>query len=208
MGGGPALGHRGAGSRMSAPEAGSLDVLRRESAVLVVVDLQEKLLPAIAERDRVLGNSLLLLRAARELELPVVLTTQYEKGLGPTMAEVLAEAPGVTPVDKVAFGCFGSEDFLARLAAMPDRDQILVAGIESHICVAQTVLGALGEGYQVHVATDAVGSRTSDDRQVGLRRMERAGAVLSSTEMAVYELLARSDGAAFKRLLPYLKDRV
>lgn len=190
---------------MSPPETGSLDVLRRDGAVLVVVDLQEKLLPAIAEKDRVLRNSLLLLRAARELELPVVLTTQYAKGLGPTVPEVQAEAPGVSPVDKVAFGCFGSEEFISHLAGFPGRDQLLVAGIESHICVAQTVLGALGEGYQVHVATDAVGSRAPADREVGLRRMERAGAVLSSTEMAVYELLGRSDGEAFKRLLPYLK---
>lgn len=196
------------GGGLSAPEDGALDVLHRDRAVLVVVDLQEKLLPAIAEKERVLGSSLLLLRAARELELPVVLTTQYEKGLGPTVREVRAEAPGVTPVDKVAFGCFGSADFLARLSAFPGHDQLLVAGIESHICVAQTVLGALAKGYHVHVATDAVGARTPDDREVGLRRMERAGAVLSSAEMAVYELLARSDGAAFKRLLPYLKNHL
>ena len=194
------------GDGVSAPEEGALDILHRDRAVLVVVDLQERLLPAIAEKERVLGAGLLLLRAARELELPVVLTTQYEKGLGPTVREVLAEAPAVTPVDKVAFGCFGSEDFLARLSAFPGRDQLLVAGIESHICVAQTVLGALAKGYHVHVAADAVGARTPDNREVGLRRMERAGAVLSSAEMAVYELLARSDGAAFKRLLPYLKN--
>ena len=205
MGGGPARDGGHSRPRLSAPTADSLDVLRRDGAVLVVVDLQEKLLPAIAEKDRVLRNSLLLLRAARELELPVVLTTQYERGLGPTVAEVLAEAPGVTPVDKVAFGCFGSEEFLARLAALPGRDQLVVAGIESHICVAQTVLGALGEGYQVHVATDAVGSRTPDGRQVGLRRMERAGAVLSSAEMAIYELLGGSDHPAFKQMLPLLK---
>jgi nicotinamidase-related amidase len=180
-------------------------LLRPERTALVVVDLQEKLLPAIAEKERVLRNSLRLLRAARELELPVVLTTQYEKGLGKAVAEILAEAPGAAPVDKVAFGCFGSEEFLARLADFSGRDQLLVAGIESHICVAQTVLGALGEDYQVHVASDAVGSRAPEDREVGLRRMERAGAVLSSTEMAVYELLGRSDGAAFKRLLPHLK---
>ncbi|HEY2944360.1 MAG TPA: hydrolase [Vicinamibacteria bacterium] len=190
---------------MSAPRDVALEALHRDRAVLVVVDVQEKLLPAIAGKERVLGNSLLLMRAARELELPVVLTTQYEKGLGPTVPEVRAEAPEVTPVDKVAFGCFGSEDFLARLSGFAGRDQLLVAGIESHICVAQTVLGALAKGYDVHVAADAVGARTPDNREVGLRRMERAGAVLSSAEMAVYELLARSDGAAFKRLLPYLK---
>jgi nicotinamidase-related amidase len=190
---------------MSRPEDPALDVLHKDRAVLVVVDLQEKLLPAISEKERVLGSGLLLIRAARELELPIVLTTQYEKGLGPTVREVRAAAPGVTPVDKIAFGCFGSEGFLTRLAEFPGRDQLLVAGIESHVCVAQTVLGGLSKGYRVHVASDAVGSRSPANREVGLRRMERAGAVLSSAEMAVYELLGRSDGGAFKRLLPYLK---
>jgi nicotinamidase-related amidase len=180
--------------------------LHRDRTALVVVDLQEKLLPAIAESQRVLQNSLLLLRLARELELPVVLTTQYAKGLGPTLAPVLAEAPRVEPLDKVCFGCFGSEEFLARLRSLAGRDQLLVAGIESHICVAQTVLGALEQGYAVHVAGDAVGSRLEANRQVGLSRMERAGAWLSSAEMAVYELLERSDGSAFKRMLPYLKS--
>lgn len=193
------------GGGMSVPEDAALEPLHRDRAVLVVIDLQQKLLPAIAEKERVLGAGLLLIRTARELELPILLTTQYESGLGPTVPEVLAEAPGVKPVDKVAFGCFGSEEFLARLATFPGRDQLLVAGIESHICVAQTVLGALAKGYRVHVAADAVGSRRSENRELGLRRMERAGAVLSSTEMAIYELLARSDGAAFKRLLPHLK---
>jgi len=194
------------GGGVSGPEDAALEVLRPDRAVLVVVDLQEKLLPAIDAKERVLGNGLLLIRAARELEMPLVLTTQYEKGLGPTVPDVLAEAPGVSAVDKVAFGCFGSAEFLARLSGFPGRDQLLVAGIESHICVAQTVLGALAKGYHVHVAADAVGARRPENREVGLRRMERAGAVLSSAEMAVYELLGRSDGAAFKRLLPYLRD--
>jgi nicotinamidase-related amidase len=195
------------GGGVTFAEPGALDVLQRERSVLVVVDLQQKLLPAIDGKERVLGRARLLIRAARELELPLVLTTQYERGLGPTVPEVIAEAAGAKPVDKVAFGCFGSQDFLARLSTFPGRDQLLVAGIESHICVAQTVLGAIGKGYRVHVAADAVGSRRAEDREVGLRRMERAGAVISTTEMAVYELLGRSDGAAFKRLLPYLKDR-
>ena len=194
------------GGGVSGPEDAALEVLRPDRAVLVVVDLQEKLLPAIDAKERVLGNGLLLIRAARELEMPLVLTTQYEKGLGPTVPDVLAEAPGVSAVDKVAFGCFGSAEFLARLSGFPGRDQLLVVGIESHICVAQTVLGALAKGYHVHVAADAVGARRPENREVGLRRMERAGAVLSSAEMAVYELLGRSDGAAFKRLLPYLRD--
>jgi nicotinamidase-related amidase len=179
-------------------------LLDKDQAALVVIDLQEKLLPAIDGHDGVLKNSLLLLRLAEVLSLPVVLTTQYAKGLGATVPEVRAAAPGVEPLDKVSFGCFGDEAFLGRLRGL-GRPQLLVAGIESHICVAQTVLGALDAGHAVHVASDAVGSRSAANRQVGLARMERAGALLSSTEMAVYELLRRSDGQAFKQLLPYLK---
>jgi nicotinamidase-related amidase len=182
-----------------------MPMLQPGRACLIVVDLQQKLLPAMDGKDRVLGNSLLLLRLAKVMDLPIVLTTQYRKGLGNLVPEVLAAAEGIEPLDKVSFGCFGSEAFLSRLASLPGRDQLLVAGIESHICVAQTVLGALEKGYQVHVAGDAVASRTEGNRQVGLARMERAGAVLSSAEMAVYELLARSDGEAFKKMLPYLK---
>lgn len=189
--------------------SGAVERLARERTVLVVVDLQERLLPAIFDHDRVLSNSLLLLRLAAVLELPVVLTTQYRRGLGETVSEVRAAVssmnPPVEPIDKLSFGCFGSEAFLGRLGDLAGRDQLLVAGIESHICVAQTALGAIEKGYAVHVASDAVGSRTEANRAIGLSRMERAGAVLSSTEMAVYELLARSDAAAFKQMLPHLK---
>jgi nicotinamidase-related amidase len=173
---------------------------------LVVVDLQERLVPAIAGRERVQHNSVLLLRLARALDLPVVLTTQYEKGLGRILPEILAEAPGNLPIDKTTFGCFGSEAFCQRLAALPGRTQLLVAGVESHICVTQTVLGAMDRGLSVHVASDAVGARSEENHRIGLARMDRAGAVLSSTEMALYELVGRSDSAAFKTLLPYLKS--
>jgi nicotinamidase-related amidase len=184
----------------------ALEVLRPDRVALVMVDLQVNLLPAIAGKERVLRNSLLLLRLAQVLELPVLLTTQYAKGLGATVPEVLGAAPGVEPLDKLTFGCFGSQAFHGRLQALGGRDQLLVAGIESHICVAQTVLGALAKGYTVHVASDAVGSRAEDNRGVGLSRMERAGALMSSTEMAIYEIVGRSDSAAFKAMLPYLKE--
>ena len=173
-------------------------------SALVVVDLQEKLLPAIDGNEQVLRNSLLLLRLASILELPVVLTTQYAKGLGPTVPAVLEAAPEVEPLDKLSFGCFGDESFTRRLEEL-DREQLLVAGVESHICVNQTALGALDAGYRVHVMSDAVGSRVASNHAVGLSRMERAGALLSSAEMAIYELLGRSDGAAFKQMLPYLR---
>jgi nicotinamidase-related amidase len=181
-------------------------MLHPASTILVVVDLQERLVPAIAGREGLLRNARLLLRLARALELPVVATTQYAKGLGPTLPEIAAELPAGEPLDKTSFGCFGSEAFGARLAALGDRRQLLVTGVESHICVMQTVLGALAREYAVHVASDAVGARGDENHRIGLSRMERAGAVLSSTEMAIYELLGRSDTAAFKTMLPLLKD--
>jgi len=187
----------------AAVSAGTL--LDPKRAVLVVVDLQQKLLPAIHERERILHNSLLLLRLAHVLELPVVLTTQNRKGLGDLVPEMTLAAPSIAPIDKVAFGCFGSAEFEARIAQFALRDQLVVAGVESHICVAQTVLGALAKGFTVHVASDAVGSRTAENREIGLRRMETAGAVVTSAEMAIYELLGRSDAAAFKAMLPHLR---
>jgi len=180
-------------------------LLRPERTALVLIDLQERLLPAIDGRERLLENSLLLLRLASILGLPVVLTTQYRKGLGEIVAAIRDAAPGVAPLDKLTFGCFWNEGFLARLGELPDRDQLLVAGVETHICVCQTVLGALEKSYAAHVVSDAVGSRSENNHRIGLSRMERAGALVSSTEMAIYELLGRSDGAAFKQMLPWLK---
>jgi nicotinamidase-related amidase len=179
-------------------------MLDPKQTLLIAVDLQEKLLPAIPDRERVLKNSRLLLRLARTLEIPVVLTSQDRKGLGPVVPEILAEAPGASPLDKVAFGCFGDEPFVRALEPIP-RGQLLVCGIETHICVTQTVLGARERRYEVHVASDAVGSRTAANHDVGLARMKAGGAVLSSTEMAIYELLQRSDAPAFKAMLPHLK---
>ena len=175
--------------------------------VLVVVDLQAKLLPAVVGPERLTACARLLLRCAATLGLPVLLTTQYARGLGPTVPEILELAGADEPIDKTSFGCFGSEPFLAALARRaPGRQSLLVAGIETHICVMQTVLGALDAGFSVHVAKDATSSRSPIDSDVGWNRMERGGAVISSTEMAVYELLGASDTEAFKALLPYLRE--
>jgi nicotinamidase-related amidase len=183
----------------------AMSLLRPERTVVVAVDLQERLLPAIADRQSIVKNTVLILRMADVLGIPVILTTQYRKGLGETVAEVRDAAPGMEPLDKTSFGCFLDEGFLRRLDELGNRDQLVVTGVESHICVAQTVLGALEKSYQAHVVSDAVGSRTEANREVGLRRMERAGALISSAEMCVYELLGRSDTLAFKKMLPHLK---
>jgi nicotinamidase-related amidase len=178
--------------------------LSPDRTALIVIDLQEKLLPAIDGHEGLVVQVRTLLRLASALELPVVLTTQYRKGLGPIVPEILELAGDVEPIDKVAFGCFGSPEFGERLRDT-GRDQLLVSGVEAHICVTQSVLGAVAAGFTPHVVTDATGSRSEVNRQLGFRRMERAGAWLSSTEMAAYELLGRADNAAFKQMLPYFR---
>ncbi len=179
--------------------------LRVDECILAVVDIQEKLLPKIHEKDRVIRNSQLLIRLARILSLPVVVTTQYSKGLGATVPEILSLLPNVTPMDKLEFGCFGSGEFCTAISMLANRNTLLVCGIETHICVMQTVLGALNQGLNVHVAADAVGSRAELNWKLGLDRMREAGAVISSAEMMIYELLGKSGSPAFKEMLQYLK---
>lgn len=182
-------------------------LLDRRSAALVVIDFQAKLVPEIFESGRVIRNAQLLLRLAEILRLPTILTTQNAAGLGATVPEISQLAPGIELIDKTSFGCFGEGEFARALKdRAPQANTLHVAGIESHICVTQTVLGALEAGYLVHVAEDAVSSRTQANWQVGLKRMERSGAVMSSTEMMVYELLGRSGTPEFKAMLPFLKQ--
>jgi nicotinamidase-related amidase len=180
--------------------------LGADHCTLIVVDIQEKLLPPIFENARVLKNSQLLIRLAAVLKIPALVTTQYAKGLGNTTPEIASLLPDAQPIDKQMFSCFGSEAFCSMLKRLPgNRNTVLLCGMESHICVMQTALGALREGYIVHVASDAVSSRTEWNWKIGLDRMRAAGAVISSTEMILFELLRSSGSPAFKELLPYLK---
>lgn len=180
--------------------------LEADQCALVVIDIQAKLLPAIFRKEELICNTQLLIRAARILKIPVLVTTQYAKGLGATVPEVSSLLNQTEALDKTLFSCFGSDAFCSVLKRLPGpRNTLLLCGMESHICVGQTALAGLREGYLVHVASDAVGSRTEWNWKIGLDRMRSAGAVISSTEMMIYELLRASSSSAFKELLPYLK---
>jgi nicotinamidase-related amidase len=180
--------------------------LEAERCVLLVVDIQEKLLPPIFQKEQLVRNSQMLIRMAGILKMPTIMSTQYAKGLGNTVPEIASLLPGTQPIDKHMFSCFGSDVFCSTLKRLPgNRNTVLLCGMESHICVTQTALGALREGYLVHVASDAVSSRTEWNWKIGLDRMRAAGAVISSTEMMIYELLRSSGEPAFKELLPFLK---
>ena len=181
--------------------------LEAEHCALIVVDIQQKLLPPIFNKEMLVKNSQLLVRLAKILSIPIMMTTQYSKGLGAHRAGNRFPADRRPAIDKLEFGCFGSDVFRAGLKSLPgNRNTVLLCGMETHICVMQTALGALNEGYLVHVASDAVSSRAEWNWRIGLDRMRAAGAVISSTEMMMYELLRCSGTAQFKELLSYLKD--
>jgi nicotinamidase-related amidase len=181
-------------------------LLQPDQCALIVIDIQEKLLPPIFEKEQLIRNAKLLIRLAGILDIPVITTTQYAKGLGGTVDEVASLLPERSPIDKSMFSCFASEVFCSALKRVPgNRSTVLLCGMESHICVTQTALGALRDGYLVHVASDAVSSRTEWNWKIGLQRMQAAGAVISSTEMIIYELLGTSSAPAFKQMLQHLK---
>ena len=180
--------------------------LEAEQCALVVIDIQEKLLPPIFHKEELVKNARLLIRAAGILKIPTLMSTQYAKGLGGTVPEVASLLAGTPAADKTMFSCFGSDVFCSLLKRLPgQRNTLLLCGMECHICVTQTALAALREGYLVHVASDAVSSRTEANWKIGLKRMRSAGAVISSTEMMIYEMMRSSSSAAFKEMLPYLK---
>jgi nicotinamidase-related amidase len=195
---------------VSTPASDNVEIARQtlEAArcALLVIDIQEKLLPPIFQKEQLVRNSELLIRAAEVLKIPAIVTTQYAKGLGKTTPQIASLLPETEAIDKHHFSCFGSEAFCMLLKRFSgNRNTLLLCGMESHICVTQTALAALREGYLVHVASDAVSSRTEWNWKIGLERMRAAGAVISSAEMMIYELMRSSSSPAFKAMLPHLK---
>jgi nicotinamidase-related amidase len=177
--------------------------LSRSRAALLVVDIQERLAPAMPEAvlAQVVKNTKILIEAARRLGLPIVVSQQYPKGLGPTLPAIedaLVGAEGVHRFDKLEFSA-------APGAPNLGRDQWIVCGMEAHVCVYQTARGLVGRGYQVHVAADAICSRTRDNWKIGRKLIERAGAIVTSTEVCVFDLLERAGSDDFKALSKAIK---
>jgi|ERR1051325_1360018 nicotinamidase-related amidase len=178
--------------------------LSRAKVGLVVVDIQERLLPAIFEKERLIQNAVLLIRGAAVLGLPVFATEQYRKGLGATTPEVAQALAGLVPLEKVTFSACGAPGFNAALKAK-SISQVILCGMEAHVCVCQTCLDLLEIGVSVFVAADAVSSRTPENCRIGLERMHAAGAIIASTEMALFELLERAATDEFKKILALVR---
>jgi len=179
-------------------------LLDPQNAALLVVDVQERFRSAMADFASMVSGCVRLVRACRLLELPILLTEQYPKGLGRTVPEI-REALGEERIpEKTAFSSYGCAGIPERLRALGAR-WVVVCGIETHVCVSQSVHDLLAAGYRVQVAVDAVESRRAADREIALRRMEQAGAILTTTEMAAFELLSDSRHPRFKEVQAIFK---
>jgi len=179
-------------------------MLHTDSVALAVIDVQGKLAHAMHDKDALFDAIGRLVRGCRVLDVPIVWAEQYPQGLGPTVPEVARHLEGLSPIAKNAFSCWGDEGFRAAMDAT-GRRQVLVCGIETHICVYQTARDLLAAGREVEVVVDAVSSRTPANKEIGLARMREAGARPTSVEMALYEMLGRAGGDRFKQILQIVK---
>lgn len=179
--------------------------IARNDALLLVVDVQQNLAAVMPRRDDVVVTTAMLMRAAGVLGIPIIATRQYPEGLGPIVPE-LAELALTKAVDKLAFDCTADEGFVTALQGTGKR-QVIVCGMEAHICVAQTTLALVDAGYSVHVVADGVCSRRDQDRDTALERLRAAGAEVTTAEAVVYEALGVAGTAEFKAVLALVKER-
>jgi nicotinamidase-related amidase len=182
--------------------------LDADRTALLVIDVQEKLLPLIADHERVLANIQRLIRGAAIFDVPVVATEQYPQGIGVTEAGVAGELASAAARrhQKMAFSVCGDEGLRAELNRI-DRPQFILAGIETHVCVLQTALDLIAQDYGVFVCADATGSRAKLDYDLGLARMRQAGAIVTTVESALFELCRECGTQRFKRMLRLIKER-
>lgn len=180
------------------------NLLERTHAALLVIDIQARVHAAMCFGKQVEESAIKLIRGFEILNVPIYLTEQYPKGLGPTLPTIAEALRGNTPLQKMSFSCCGSEELMAGLKAKGIR-QILLCGIETHVCVSQTAHDLLAAGFQVHVARDAVSSRRESDHATALERMRGAGAIITTAEAALFELMVRADIAEFKAISTLVK---
>ncbi|MBW2609852.1 MAG: isochorismatase family protein [Deltaproteobacteria bacterium] len=176
-------------------------LLNKDNCVLVVIDVQEKLLPVIEGADECIKNIIKLIKFARIINIPIVFTEQ--RNLGNTVSEVLSEIHDPQPVSKITFNCFETEEFCDRLKRL-GRDTLIITGVEAHICVIQTALHTIPD-YTVHVVDDAVSSRVFRNKEIAMERLRANNVTITSTEIFIYEMLKRAGTDEFRQTLPLVK---
>lgn len=180
-----------------------LGILEREGTVFVLVDIQEKFLPAMSGIEKVIANASILVEAAGIMGIPLVVTEQYPKGLG-HITEQIRLPEGANIIEKTSFGCFGCDGFDAKIKELGAKRMVLF-GLESHICVLKTALEALKRGMEVHAVADAICSRKEENRLIGLERMRQSGAFIVSTEMSLFQLMEKAGTDEFKSISQLIK---
>lgn len=179
-------------------------ILDRTTATLVIVDIQERLAPAMGLKDTVISNCQHLIEAARLMQIPILVTEQYPKGLGITLPEIKDSLSAYAPIVKTAFSCCGESAFIEGLK-QTGRKTVLLTGMETHVCVLQTALDLMNHGYAVHLVKDAVCSRTKANWQTGVEFMRDAGAVITCTETVLFQLLKTAGTEEFKAISKRIK---
>ena len=181
------------------------DRLEKHRTALVVIDIQERFRNLIHDQPRLLKSCDRLIRAFNELDLPLLATEHYSRGLGVTMPEIRSVLGDARPLEKIHFSCDGDPGFRKALDGL-NRDQIVLCGIETHVCVYQTARDLMDRGKQVTIAADAVSSRHAADRRIGIEHMRRIGVQVMNVEMILFEILREAKTADFKAIAPILKD--
>ena len=179
-------------------------ILQAESAIVVVVDMQEPFLRGIHERERVIQNVARLVQGAKVLGVPVLCTLQNRKAMGDVIAEIQALLPPHPPFEKMAFSCYADPRFASELDRS-GRKQVVLCGVESHICVSQTAAALLAAGYQPHVCADAVSSRTAENWRAGIEKVRQAGGLINATESVLFEILQEAGTPNFREILRIVK---
>jgi nicotinamidase-related amidase len=175
-----------------------------QNCCLVVVDIQGKLAQLMHDKESLFKNIQILIKAAKFLNIPILWCQQCPDALGPTIPQIARLLTDIEPINKASFSCCGSDQFNARLTELA-RNQILLCGIETHVCIYQTAVDLLHKGFSVDVLADAVSSRTLENKQVALQRMAAESANVTTTEMALFELIKTADHPYFKQIAKLIK---
>ena len=179
-------------------------MISRTNTVLIIIDIQGNLAQAMFDKENLFTNNVRLIQGMKALNLPIILTEQIPQKLGKTLPIISQELEGIEPIAKEAFSCWDDRNFIKQLKSL-SRRHIVLAGIECHVCVYQTALDLISNGYTVHLVADAVSSRTPENRQIGIDAMKSAGAHITSTEMVLFELLHTAADPKFKEIFKIVK---
>ena len=183
---------------------GQLGILDKKDSIILIVDVQEKFKPVIYKWEQLIKNIIKLVTSFQLLGVPILITEQYPNGLGKTVVDIRQSLKKYKPIEKREFSCFNNKKFLAVLTKLKRRN-LIICGIEAHVCVINTILDAISKGFKVHLVVDAISSRKNTDLNTAIQRAKQAGAFLTTTEMVIFQLTKTSKFKKFKEISKIVK---